>query len=76
MFSFAAVENMRLEYAKHNQETLRSEIYANLEDAISSSDSGVRLGKRVICPKSVFNSFRNRFSRLVIFCPSTAFCIK
>ncbi len=61
--SFASVENMRLNYARFNQKTLRCDLYANLEDAVRKSDGNLRAGKRVICPKSIFNSYRNRFSR-------------
>ncbi len=62
--SSAPVENIRLQYVKHNQDVLRSDLYANLQDAVRSSDnSRVRVGKRIICPKSIFNSFRNRFAR-------------
>ena len=63
--SFATIENMRLQFAKFNQDTLRSEIFANLEDSVNSSDCDNRIGKRVICPRSIYNSQRNRFCRCV-----------
>ena len=62
--SFATIENQRLQYAKHNQDILRCEILSNLQDAIAN-DQNSRVGKRVICPKSIHNSYRNRFCRQV-----------
>ena len=60
--TFASIENQRLQFARYNQEILRSELYGSLQDAVSN-DHESRVGKRVICPKSVQNSFRNRFCR-------------
>ena len=59
---------MRLQFAKFNQDTLRSEIFANLEDSLVASDSDNRIGKRVICPRSIYNSQRIRFCRSVHIC--------
>ena len=60
--SFATVENMRLQYAKYNQDVLRTEVLSHLQDAVSSNDD-THSGKRIICPRSIYNSYRNRFSR-------------
>ena len=63
--SFVSVENQRLQYARNNQDILRAEVWASLQDAVSSSDGTVRAGKRVICPKSLYNSPRSRFCRYI-----------
>ena len=60
--SFATVESLRLQFARHNQDVLRTEVLSNLQDAVSS-EVDTRAGKRVICPRSIHNSFRHRFSR-------------
>ena len=60
--SFATIENMRLQFAKHNQEILRTEVLSNLQDAVGANEKA-RAGKRIICPRSIYNSYRNRFSR-------------
>ena len=61
--SFATIENQRLQYAKNNQDILRCEVLSSLQDAVDSSDGSCRVGKRVICPRSIHNSQRNRFCR-------------
>ena len=61
--SFATIENLRIQFAKYNQDILRAEVLCNLQDVISSSDGDARLGKRIICPKSIYNSQRCRFCR-------------
>ena len=61
--SFATIENLRLQFAKYNQDILRSEVLSNLQDAMLASDGDSRVGKRIICPRSVYNSQRNRFCR-------------
>ena len=60
--SFATVESMRLQFARFNQEVLRTEVLSVLEDAISNNED-TRAGKRVICPRSIHNSYRHRFCR-------------
>ena len=62
--SFASVENQRLKYARFNQDSLRSDVLANLEDAVLAADASVgKLGQRKICPKSITGSYRNRHAR-------------
>ena len=62
--SLATIENLRLQFAKYNQDILRTEVLNNLQDAIASSECDGCLGKRIICPKSIYNSQRSRFCRL------------
>ena len=45
---FATIENFRLQFAKYNQDILRSEVLSNLQDAMLASDADSRVGKPII----------------------------
>lgn len=69
---FARIEGQRLRFARYNQDVLRAELYSNLADAVNQSDSDRgKVGQRIICPKSIFGSFRNlhhRYRLIFLFC--------
>ena len=47
--AFASIENQRLKYARFNEDLLRSDVYANLEDAVIEADTSVgKLGQRIM----------------------------
>ena len=52
---YVKIEGQRLTFLRHNQRTLRAELYQGLADAVSSSDGnidGTQIGKKVILPSS------------------------
>lgn len=51
--AFTSIEGMRLDYIKHNQEKLRSEVYGGIVDAVHRGDRDASdVGKRIILPSS------------------------
>ena len=55
---------MRLKHARFNQDSLRSDVYANLDDAVIEADTSVdELGQRIICPKAITGIYRHRHAR-------------
>ena len=64
-FFFTSGEIERLKYARFNQDSLRSDVFENLEDAVLADDAKVgKLGQRIICPKSITGRYQNCHSRL------------
>ena len=65
MYHFVSVENQRLNYTRFDQDSLRSDVFANLVDAILAADASVgKLAQRIICPKCITGSCGNRHARL------------
>ncbi|GKC42571.1 ATP-dependent DNA helicase PIF1, partial [Tanacetum coccineum] len=57
--AYTAVEEQRLKWTRHNQDTLRVDLYHNLCDAITRGDtSAVGLGKRIVLPRTFTGSPR------------------
>jgi hypothetical protein len=59
---YAKVENQVLEYQRHNQAKLRSDLYNNVMDSVNRDDSG-NVGKRVVLSNSVVGSPRYMAAR-------------
>ena len=51
--AYASVEEQRLKWNRHNQDTLRVDLYHNLQDAVTRGDTDAAgLGKRIVLPSS------------------------
>lgn len=61
---YAKIEQNRLNYFKHNQDTLRTDLYNGISDAIHSEDSNTdstQIGQRIILPSSFAGSSRQMY---------------
>ena len=57
---YAKIEQFRLNYLRHNQNTLRSELYNGLQDAVALDDTDTRsIGQKIILPSSFIGSPRH-----------------
>jgi hypothetical protein len=56
--SYAKIEGGRLNYFRHNQETIRADLYQNLKN-IALTNLGYTIGKRIVLPASFKGSPRN-----------------
>lgn len=57
---YAKMEHQRLQYIRHNQESLRRDLYSNLQDAVEVNDCDPSvLGKKTILPSSFIGSPRH-----------------
>lgn len=57
---YAKIEQCRLNYLRHNQSTLRSELYSGLQDAVAHDDTDTAsLGQKIILPSSFIGSPRH-----------------
>lgn len=60
--AFCAVEEMRLQFVRNNQKTLRTEVYQGLRDAVSRGDLEANaVGKRIILPATFTGSAQYLF---------------
>ncbi|GJZ08213.1 ATP-dependent DNA helicase PIF1 [Tanacetum coccineum] len=57
--AYTAVEEQRLKWTRNNQDTLRVDLYHNLNDAVTRGDTHAEgLGKRIVLPRSFIGSPR------------------
>lgn len=58
---YTCIEQSNLNWIRHNQGKLRTELYSGLQDAIERGDTRTELvGKRIILPSSFTGSIRNK----------------
>ncbi|GJS47128.1 putative reverse transcriptase domain-containing protein [Tanacetum coccineum] len=53
VYAYTAVEEQRLQWTRNNQDTLRVDLYHNLNDAFTRGDTNAEgLGKRIVLPRT------------------------
>jgi hypothetical protein len=57
---WALLEQSRLQWVLHNQNTLRAELYSGVADAVARDDgSNIAIGRRIVLPSSYLGSSRS-----------------
>ena len=70
--AFASIGNQNLKYARFNEDSLRSDVNANLEDAVIEADTSVgKLGQCIICPKYITGSYLHWHARFLEYLSSS-----
>ena len=58
---YAKIKQLRLNFLRHNQSTLQTELYKGAVDAIHAGDSGNDVGRRIILPSLFASGSRQMF---------------
>ena len=58
---YAKIEQLRLNFLRHNQSTLQTELYKGAVDAIHVKDSGNNVSRQIILPSSFTGGSRQMF---------------